>query len=134
MPVEKLGEPTYHDVWFPIFSNASNAGLPSLAKKIMANGESEIENSKQVLGTIFYLNRLFSHRATKTWGRWKLFLENLFSSTICEVSNDSKWFTSESLTSFFIQSDHQQKSSCQFPQSQQANFDGSQHVMTTLIL
>lgn len=41
-------------------------GYQALQKKIMANGESEVENSKQVLGTIFYLNRLFSHRATKT--------------------------------------------------------------------
>ena len=76
-------------ILFPIFSNASNAGLPGLTKKIMVKEVRERENGKQVPKRIFSLNRFSSHRATKTSGIWKLFYSNLFSSKICLISNAS---------------------------------------------
>ena len=77
---------------------------------IMAKGETERGNGKQARETIFYLNRFTSHRAAKTWGNRKLFYSKLFSSTICSVSNDSKWFTSDSFVFLFIRNDPYSKS------------------------
>ena len=79
--------------------------------QIMAKGETERGNGKQARETIFYLNRFTSHRAAKTWGNRKLFYSKLFSSTICSVSNDSKWFTSDSFVFLFIRNDQYSKSS-----------------------
>lgn len=60
--------------------------------------DTERENSKQVLRTIFYLNRVTFHRAT--WESGKLFYSNFFSSRLCSTSKfDRKWFTSESFLS-----------------------------------
>ena len=74
----------------------------------MAKGETERENSKQMLEIIFYLNRFTSHRATKTWGGWKLFYPIFSVWQYVRYQNDSKWFTSESFDSLFIWNDHQQ--------------------------
>ena len=61
--------------------------------KIMVEGEPQRENSKQVLKTIFYLNRFTSQRANKTWGSQKLFHSNLFSLTICSEESDLPFHT-----------------------------------------
>jgi len=102
-------------------------------KQNYGKGRKRKWNSKQALETIFYLNRFTSHRATKTWGSRKLFYSNLFSSTISSISkfNDSKWFTSESFISLFIQNHRQPKSKWWSPQTE-PNLAGSQHLMTTL--
>ena len=99
----------------------------------MAKGETESENSKQALEIIFYLNKFTSHSATKTWGSQKLFYSNLFSSSMSSISkfNDSKWFTSESFKSLFIQNDRQPKSKWWSPQTE-PNLARSQYLTTTL--
>ena len=102
------------DISFPIFCNTSNATKPHKNKRILC------------------LNRFTSHRATKTSGIQKLFYSNLFSSIICLISNDSKWFTSElfiSLSNGLIAS---QNPAGKSPRTQLAKFTRSQRLMTNL--
>ena len=64
-------------------SGARNACLGVIAHVFSNEG-------KQALEIFFYLNRFTSHRASKTLGNRKLSYSDLFSSTMCSVSNDSK--------------------------------------------
>ena len=96
---------------------------------VSRHGYNEGANGKQALKARFYLNRFTSHRATKTWGSRELFHSDLFSS----VSNDSKWFTSESFVCLYIRNDRQLKSSRRSPQTQLANFACSRRLTTILI-
>ena len=57
--------------------------------KIMVKGETEWENGKQALETMFYLNSFIYHWATKTWGSRKSFYEFFFNPT--DEMFDIKW-------------------------------------------
>ena len=58
-----------YDISFPIFSNASNAGLSSLTKTKLWQREKQKEktvNNLRAQDNILLESRLTSHRATKT--------------------------------------------------------------------
>ena len=81
---------------------------------------------------MFYLNSFTYHWATKTWGSRKSFYWIFFRSTMCSISNDSKWFTSELFVSLFIWDNRELKSSRRSPPILRGNFASSQRLTTTL--
>ena len=92
-------------------------GYQASENKILAKGGTEWENRKW-----YYLNSFTYPKREVVVNH---ILEFFFSSTICSISNDSKWFITESFVFLFIRDGREPKSTQQSPRIHPANFAGS---------
>ena len=123
-----------YDILFLIFNNASNAGLPSLAKtKFWRKEQLNEKTGNKCPKQYFIWIALFIIEPQKCEVVGYHFIEFFSVWRLCLTSNESKWFTPESFVSLFIQDDDKPKSSRQLPRIHPAHFAGSWRLTTTLV-